>query len=243
MKSRRSAGSRIVVTLAAVGISCGPALAQGELVTYSWRFVEVVAGTNTAVASPNGMLQPGEAARLTLDASFTPSVGSTVVYNPPPPPGVGTVVGLSEVFFNLIGDATAQGTWSFHQRAPGFGIGMPGDELPGGRGRENASAAQIVINGMSVISSNPVQSIWSMVWTPASYSPRSVSWLSAAGSAAPNTHSSLVIQYGVGSAGEPLYLGKFVPGQFGSVSIPIVPATGLGLILLAAAGATARRRR
>lgn len=219
------------------------ALAQGELVTYSWRFVEVVEGTNTPVASPNGMLQPGEAARLTLDVSFTPPVGSTVTYNPPPPPGVGTVAGLSEVFFNLLGDTSAQGTWSFHQRAPGFSIGMQGTELPGGTGRENASAAQFVLPGQTANALNPIPALWSMVWTPASYSPRSVTWQSAPGSSAPTTHSSLLIQYGTTAQGEPQYVGKFVAGQFGSVAVPIVPAPGVGVVALGGAAWLTRRRR
>lgn len=224
--------------VAVCGVTLGAAAAargQEALATHLWTFVEVATGTNTPVGAPDGILQPGESARLTLSVSFTPAVGSTITYTPPPGTGVGTVAGLGSVFFDILGGPGSQGTWSFHQRAAGFPIGGPGSELPGGTGRTGAGADQLSVSNTT----NPVDAIWSMVWTPASYSSRAVMWQGAPSASSPNAHSSLFVQVGPG----PNYIGLFIPGQFGSVSIPIVPAPGMGAFALVGVAALGRRRR
>ncbi|MFN0134390.1 MAG: hypothetical protein ACKVW3_17895 [Phycisphaerales bacterium] len=235
MKQRRHILTSI---LAAVG-AASSAFAQGELAIHTWSFLEVAVGTNSPVPAPNGMLEPGEAARLTLNVSFTPAVGSTATYTPPPGTGVGTVAGLGGVFFDIVGDATAQGTWSFHQRSSAFSLGDPGDELPGGTGCTNAGAQQFLLPGQTANSANPALAIWRIVWTPTSYSTRNVTWQGRPTISAPSNHSFLLLQVGP----TPDYVGKYVPGQFGSVVVPIVPAPGVGAVVLGGALAATRRRR
>ncbi|MBL9032930.1 MAG: hypothetical protein JNM80_14635 [Phycisphaerae bacterium] len=220
-------------------VAASAALGQGPLATHSWSFVEVVAGTNTPVAAPDGILQPGEAARLSLSVAFSPAVGSTMTYTPPPGSGVGTVAGLGGVLFDILGSANSQGTWSFNVRAPAFSLGQAGDELAGGTGRTNAGAQQFLLPGQTANSSNPVSAIWSMVWTPASFSPRTVTWQGAAASSSPSAHTGLLIQFDP----VPSYVGVYIPAQFGSVSVPIVPAPGVGAVALVGAAALMRRRR
>ncbi|MFN0134391.1 MAG: hypothetical protein ACKVW3_17900 [Phycisphaerales bacterium] len=218
------------------------ALAQGELVTSSLRFAEVLAGTSTPVASPNGLIEPGEGVRLILDVSFSPSVGSTTTYPTPPPPGIGTIAGLAEVLFDLRGGATAQGTWSSIFRPPEWRIGGAGVPQAGGTELAAAAVGQFILPGATANAMNPIPSIWQGTWTPASYAARSVTWQSAAAVASGGNPTSLYIQYDV-VQGQPQYISKYVPGQFGSVVVPIVPAPGVGLVLLAGGLMAARRKR
>ncbi|MBL9030369.1 MAG: hypothetical protein JNM80_01505 [Phycisphaerae bacterium] len=210
--------------------------------TSSWRFAEVLAGTGTPVASPNGLIDPGEGVRLILDVSFSPPVGSTVIYNPPPPPGVGTVAGLAEVFFDLLGGPTAQGTWSNIVRAPGWAIGSSGGSQAGGAEIRGAAVGQFILPGATANAANPITAAWQGTWTPTSYATRTVTWQSRPAVGSGGNATSLLIQFGVLPTGEPQYVGTFVAGQFGSVAVPIVPAPGVGVVALAGAAALVRRR-
>ena len=160
-----------------------PAAAQ-ERVDYTVNFVEVLAGTNAPVPTPNGILEPGEAARLSVSVSFTPAVGTTVAYTPPPSPGIGTMAGFGSMVVDLcVGPRNSPspsgfGTWSFVQRAPGWAFGDPGNVFFGSGGAyfSYLQAGQFVPPPMTANPANPIPDIWLGVWTPASYSDRSVLW-------------------------------------------------------------------
>src|SRR6516162_5159889 len=109
--------SRAAIVLAALAGLPAAAGAQ-ELIRVSYSWQEVVGLTTTAVANPNSVLDPGEGARIafSIDALIdgTSAVGQTTFWTPPPPPGTGTVRGISSYVYNLTGDnaaATAAGTW------------------------------------------------------------------------------------------------------------------------------------
>ncbi|MFN0132059.1 MAG: hypothetical protein ACKVW3_05950 [Phycisphaerales bacterium] len=231
----------LVSILAACG-AASIAFAQGELVTSNLRFAEVVAGTSTPVASPNGLIEPGEGVRLILDVSFSPPVGSSTTYPTPPPPGVGTIAGLSEVLFDLLGEPAAQGTWSSIFRPLEWRIGGPGVPQAGGTELRAAAVGQAIFAGQTANATNPIPAIWQGTWTPASYTTRNVTWRSAGALAGGNNTTSLYIQYDI-VQGQPQYISKYVPGQFGSVVVPIVPAPGFGAIVLGGGCLALRRRR
>lgn len=232
----------VTTVVFALGVAPPASFGQPELVSSSLRFAEVLAGTATPVASPNGLIEPGEGVRLILDVGFSPAVGTTTTYTPPPPPGVGTIAGLTEVLFDLLGGTTSQGTWSNLVRAPGWSLGGLGTSGAGGSQLTAAAVGQFILPGGTANPANPIPSIWQGTWTPASYATRNVTWQSAGAAAGGGQTTSLYIQYDV-VQGLPQYTSKYVPGQFGSVVVPIVPAPGVGAISLGAAAWLARRRR
>jgi len=216
------------------------ARAQDITLTTSW--VEVLAGTNTPVPLPDGILSPGEAARIEITATLTPGVGTPVTYNAPPAPGFGRLAGLGFIYFAVIGTNNAAGDWSNPARAPGWALGSWGYLAQSGGVVEDCSAGQFIQNGSIANSTNPVPAIWSGVWTPASYSKRTASWRTG-----DTLHSQggFLIQYGEDpNSGLPLYVGRIIPQTYGApVGIPIVPAPSAAAAIIAAAAFVAARRR
>jgi uncharacterized protein (TIGR03382 family) len=237
--------------LAAAGLAT-TANAQ-ESVSYTLTWSEVNAGTGTAVAVPNGQIDPGEGARISISVNITPGIGSTATYTPPPPPGSGTIAGLGSIFFDLTGTNLNGGTWSSINRNPGgtapngvlnnWTLGDPGVGQANGN-LLNAQAGQFVLPGSTANNSNPVNQVWRGTWNPSSYAARTASFLSSGALPASGNHSSILIQYGLDAGGNPQYVGKFVSGTFGgSGNIPIAPSpSSLALLGLGALVAGRRRR-
>jgi hypothetical protein len=212
-------------------------------VSYSWSFLEVAAGTNTPVPTPNGLIEPGEAARFSLTVTVSPPIGSPASYTPPPPPGTGTIAGLGSVYLDLLGPATATGAWSFASRAPGWALGGVGGPSALGNSFMDIQAGQFIVPPASANPQNPVSGIWHAVWTPDSYAPRNVLFHSAIAGRG-NQGSSILIQYGTDPmTGTPLYVGKFVASQHSQISIPIVPAPSAAPAMLLLAASRVHRHR
>jgi hypothetical protein len=75
--------------IAALTLVSGTAAVAQEAVNYTYNFVETVAGTTNPATGPNagnGILEPGESARLRISLLVTPNIGTTTTYPPPPPP-------------------------------------------------------------------------------------------------------------------------------------------------------------
>jgi hypothetical protein len=214
-----------------------------ELVTFTWSFTEVVANSTTPATGPlanNGVIDPGEAARIALRVSFSPPVGSPAAYTPPPGTGEGTVAGFASMFLDLFSGAGSEGTFSNIVRAPGWALGTSGTIHPGGI--SFIQAAQFPLPGGNVMNPvNPILNIWRVVWTPQDYLPRSAHFSSAKSLSATGTGASLYIEYG-GDPEDPMYVSKAVPANFGSLQIPVVPAPSSALLLIAGAVAARRRR-
>jgi hypothetical protein len=225
--------------LAAAALCASAARAQ-ELVTFHWSFQEVLAGTTTP-GLQTGAVRPGEGARIFLSVSFMPAVGTLVSYTPPPGTGLGEVGGLAGVFFDLVSGPGAQGTWSNLSRRGGWTTGLGGTITL--EGVINASAGQFPLPGQVANPANPVQNLWSVVWTPADYTPRTAYFTPRIASAAQpgQTGGSLYINFNY-QIEEPSYISKAVPTAFGSLQIPVVPAPA-GVFLLAAAAPMLLRRR
>ncbi|MFN0134164.1 MAG: hypothetical protein ACKVW3_16740 [Phycisphaerales bacterium] len=246
---RRSA----TVILAACGGLCGAARSQ-ELMTYSMTWHEVMAGTNQPVATPNGVIEPGEGVRIALKVLITPGIGSTAIYTPPPPPGTGTIAGLGSIFIDILATNFMGGAWSnITRNAAANPGGTPGGHnwtlggsgsLEGDGNLRAIGAGQFVLPGGTAVSHNPVENIYRATWTPTNYSIRNVAITPAGAAAGGGHHSSILVHYGVTGAGEAQYVGKFVLGSFsGTGPIPVVPAPGLAGLLYAAAISASRRRR
>jgi hypothetical protein len=229
--------ARYCLSLVAAAASAQAVLAQ-EGVTFSWSWTEVVAGTTSPVLSPNFVLEPGEAARIRLTASFSPAVGSPASHL-----GFsGTVAGLSNIFFDLIGHGAAEGTWSNHRRAP-LWSGLNGIPSLDGRNLMANGVFQFPPPGMTPNTANPVIDLWSAVWTPAIYHGP---WVYTA------FHAQRAEAAGPGSTGGQLliniggpnyeYISKPVPVSFGGVVI-VIPAPASFAVLLGMGAVMARRRR
>lgn len=235
-----------------------PAAGQEVMqVTYSWQ--EVVGDTTVPVSAPNGVVDPGEGARIALHiqalVNGQNAVGQTVSYTPPPPPGIGTVRGIASMIYNFRGDngaATAAGYWG-SRSAIGFLSGSFGGQvLLDGALLDSIGGGQFVAPGGTCISTNPVMNAYRGVWQPSSYSPRTVHWIAEPGTAAqPGMQNGVLVAYGITrpNPNDPStwydnLLTKYIGTDFGSgVNIPVAPApstaAAVGLISIAAV----RRRR
>ena len=105
-----------------------------------------------------------------------------------------------------------------------WSLGGTGDPQPNGN-IINIGAGQFVLPGGTAVSTNPIDNIWRGTWTPSSYTVRTLTFQVAGAVASGGQHSSLLIKYGTDPQGNDQYVGKFVPGMFGSCSVPI-PAPG-----------------
>jgi hypothetical protein len=213
----------------------------GEVI-HQWNFVQVHAGTNTPVANQNGLLEPGEGLRMELTISFTPEVGTLVNWGSYPPPGSGTVAGLATVFFELENNGDASGQWSHRSIAPGW-IGSTGIPQPSGA-LSHLQIGQVANSAAPANPANPIENVWQGVWTPDSYTPRTVTWRREPPPAALFPYGSLFYQYGIDPNNNgPLYRSLPVWTPAYSLPVTIIPAPGAAITTLAGALLLARRRR
>jgi hypothetical protein len=222
----------IALATAIAGFAAAQSSAQ-ELVTLNWSFTEVIAGTTTPVANPNGIIEPGQAAHIQLSASYTPAAGSSTmtIFGP------GTVMGLESLFFDLVGTLATEGTWTnFGRHVSWAGPVSAGTASPDDTGVASAQVYQFVMAPMPVNSMNPIDNIWSVVWTPHDYAAREVTFTGQKAAIASGTGASLIVNVGG------TYMSKGVDGVFGSLTVPIVPSPG-SLSLVGLAGLIVARRR
>jgi len=220
------------------------AWSQTPWFTYEAEWHEVQAGTNVPVTSPNGMLEPGEAVRLRLSASFTP-VGTVVAYQLPEPGGFAPVAGMGSSAFSLIANNAQGGVWSHVIVRHGFlDSGLNISEANGtfhvlGFGQPHPTG------GILPIATNPLPDVWEAVWTPSIYSPRIAGFeivpptmIPGGGPLPPAVYVSLGSPQGI-----PLFGRAFGIGQYDSVQIPIVPAPGAGAVVVLGLALMGIRRR
>jgi hypothetical protein len=166
IKTDRAVNSRCIfglLALLAPLVSIQPLYGQIQsfgIATHHLSFTEVDAATRLPVANPNGIIEPGEAARVSLSISFDPPVGSIVYawHNPTEPQ---TVVAFCYSKAEVI---ASSGAWSHPQLAPGWNFtGMP----TAANGRYAIlDAAQ---NHVNANTSNYIMDIWHAIWTPTIY--------------------------------------------------------------------------
>jgi hypothetical protein len=218
----------VALALLAVGPgAAGQSFTPDSSITFSLRRSE-------HAGNGNGVIEPGESIYFALDVSFTNQNG---IANFSPPVGTfgsGTVRGLGSGFVDLHGMATsgdARGTWDVDQSA-GYGINPDwdvcggdscnGSSANGGADLVNVLFAQFNPTPASIMTTNPIITIWSGLWTPASYDPRAVTFRPAGAAAGGTSIASVALRLSETAA----YSVFVVPGNllYGSATIPIVPA-------------------
>jgi hypothetical protein len=230
--------TRAIVALVALAGTAAMAQAQ-EMVNFNWSFIEVVANTTTPVPASNGVIDPGEGAELRLSVSFTPAVGSSVSYTPPPGTGTGSLGGLASIFFDLSASGGHNGTFHNITRLGAWGIGGVGSIEA--NGVTAAQAGQFPLPGQTANPANPINNIWRVRWTPTSYENRVVTFTAAKAAASSGTGAALYIDYN-NDPEDPAYIAVNAGANFGSAQITVVPAPA-SIALLGLGGMVALRRR
>jgi hypothetical protein len=231
--------TRRTLALAAAAFAAVPAHAQ-ELVTFTFSWIEVQAGTTLPVAFPNGVVNEGEGAELRLTVGFTPAVGQPISYTPPPGAGQGTVGGFADMFIDVHASAGHNGYFHHQTRLAGWTIGSNG--TIDANGVYAIGAGQFPLPGMTANPANPIENIWRIRWTPNDYTSRIVTFTSAKAAAAGGTGAALYIEY-TGNPQDPEYISKQVAGNFGGIQIPVVPSPSAAALIAVGGLAIARRRR
>jgi hypothetical protein len=203
--------------------------------------VEVHAGTNTPVANPNGLLEPGEALRFELTLSFDPPVGSPASWTPPPGSGSGIIAGLgyAQFHFQPLGDAA--GTWSHLHRAASWTIGVAPEPQPAGD-VNHIALGQVPAPGSLPDPANPIQSIFHGVWQPTSYTARTVNWR-ANSAVTGGGYGLLYAQYIDPATNQPALVGLNATTPLYHLPVHIIPSPATGLAILLASPLLCRRRR
>jgi hypothetical protein len=191
----------------------------------------------------NGVLEPGESAILHLTATMTPGVNTVIPFTGGIGGPTGTLRGIASGFIDLTGSGGTQGMFNLDPLA-GYGVtpiwdlvGPGGYGTPNGTGLINIQFGQFPPGDTQIITTNPIVNVWSTMWTPASYSGRTVHFGTAIG-AGEGPASAVIIKWGPLN-GNIEYAGSL--SSFGTVSVPIIPAPS-GLVLLGAGGAIALGR-
>jgi hypothetical protein len=218
--------------------------AQVPQVDHLLGWKEVIAGTNTPVNSPDGIIEPGEAVRIELSITFTP-VGTLVAYQFPPPGGVAPVAGFGGSLFRLIATSASNGTWSSPYGAiPGFSVSIGSVDPDGSLEMCGVTSPEPPLGSLPN-PVNPLTSVWTAVWTPSVYDSRQVSFQQQNLISIPPYHPSVWVLRGSDPNGNPLLGLASANGTYGStVSIPLVPAAPTGVAFaLGLLAATGGRRR
>jgi hypothetical protein len=232
----------VAVATFGIGTISTAAFAQNPAFDFVLSATEVYAGTMTPVASPNGLLEPGEGIFFRLESVlFSPSVG-TIVHTPL---GSGPVVGLATLSAMLSSSGGGTGTWTSVYVDPQWRTGaQPPFPQQGGVVLGPIHFLRLAPPFGTISPTNPIEGAMHAVWTPADYTPRTVEWYLVPYF---SPWGSLHVHYGDDpTTGLPLYTTiQITTGPIGAQhSIHIVPSPAVGAVLsLSAIGLIRRRRR
>jgi hypothetical protein len=243
---------RAFIVASAAGLTA-PAAAQTPSFT-SDTTVSMPLSWSEVNGNNNGILEPGESAAIVLDVSFTNQFG---VAHFSPPVGTfssGTILGFGSGFIDLDGQGGTAGVFNIglppggplNNGTTGYGV-RAAWRLIGGASHGSVNSAgtgvtQILFGqfsgGQKYNTQNPVARMYALLWTPASYAARAVTF--AVSGLTPPTVASVVLDLD-GSVGYAVFVDPSLL-QLGSVSIPIAPAPP-AFAALGIAALTARHRR
>jgi len=167
---------RRALPILTIGLAWPAAASAQEAFTFSW-VVQDVAGSGPA--NGNGIIEPGEDAMVYLHASFRPGVGGTAIWDTHGGTGqTGTVAGLGQVYFSLIGTRNLDsGSWGWQDLSPvpGFALSPGGIIEPGTYNLINMIFGQYIPIGATP---NPRNDDWFFRarWHPDDYTPRDVTF-------------------------------------------------------------------
>lgn len=202
----------------------------------------------------NGTLDPGEAALITMTASFTNEFGTAHFSPPVGNLSSGTIVGLGALWIDLQGSPLTAGTFNnsmpLANTAGTSGYGVRGNWRIAG------PASNGTINGIGIdniqigqghsqeppLTDNPVTNVYRLLWTPNSYDPRDAAFAIVPDPAAGTQAGFVAVDLGNGT-------GLFVAVplghiEFGTVHIQVVPTpAGVGVLSLGFVFCARRSRR
>jgi hypothetical protein len=227
---------RMPIALSAAFFSLiGQATAQNAQIDHTLTWTEVDAQSGAAVATPNGLIEPGEGALVRLSVSFTP-VGQSVAY----PGGVAPVAGYRSSAFKLEALNANGGSWTHLAAPPGFRVELlPPPVAPDGTLIGAGSTQSWAPHPWTPDPTNPFDDVWQGVWVPASYDTRQVSFTMRPMTpiVGPPIPCLLWVFDGIE------YREATAVPTWDSVQIPVVPAPGALAVLGCAALFNSRRRR
>jgi hypothetical protein len=245
---------RTPLTLTVAAGLAAPALAQSftndssVAITLSWREATSSGGT---VPNPNGELEPGEWALITMDVSFTNQFGHADFS---PPIGTftgGTIVGFGAGFLDINGSGGTQGTFNISTPqansagTSGFGVRSSwrlagnGTVNPGSSGIVNLQFGQFVVDPALANTLNPITNMYRMLWQPNSFASVTRRFDPVGAAIAGNEFAAVYLDLN-GTVGASIYVNP-ANVTFRGVEFPI-PTPASSLILLAAAPWRRRRR-
>lgn len=213
--------------VAGILLTASWARAQSLFANFQLHWTEVNASTHNPVPSPNGTLEPGEAARIGFSVEFSP-VGTVF--------GSETVAGFVRTGFLLGGGVP--GSWSDVQVPPGFLSPSPPQFFPSGG--ITAVWQPHPTLGNFPIATNPIQSLWSVVWTPTQYSQASpifgITYVF-------DDETYLFMRSGTDPQGNAIFTTRWIEAaNWGSpIVIPIVPSPLVSTLAFIAGALTTRR--
>lgn len=192
----------------------------------------------------NGIIEPGEAALLSVYADLMDdgisSIGLTAVWNTNGGSGQpATLNGFSDAVFDVVSVMNGHsGRWSELSVTPSLNmLSMVGTPQPNGSVKR-VVAAQVCVFWFPCDQRDPIP-LWSGVWTPTDYSPRSVEFRTLV--------DTVISPHKVGLTAQ---LGQWVPVfdvwdvRDTEISFQVVPAPASCLgVAVAALGVAVRRRR
>jgi hypothetical protein len=206
----------------------------------------------------DGVVEPGESARVRMTVAFTPAVGTVIGYTPAGGgSATGTLMGFGSAFVDFNLAQANGGTLTTTGSTGGIANGRAGAwaVVPGGNGTVsgdsiiNVQPAQFPFNSepfdpdnntTGVRTTNPIANIYTFVWTPASYASRTVTVGMTASVPANGNAAAVMIRTNPDTSLPPTAVAALF--NLGSASIPVVPAPS-SLALLGLGGLIAGRRR
>ncbi len=213
------------------------AVGQTPHVNGALSWIEVVAGSNTPVGVPNGVIEPGESALVAMSLDFTP-VGTPVTYQLPGSGGIAPVAGFWNISFQVGAVAALGGSWVLDGSVAGFTASLSAPDPNGSILFAGVNQASPPL-GQLPLPTNPINRGWRATWTPSSYSERTVQFLFQVGT----NRADLYVVRGLDPNGNPLLGLARATATLGAVFVPVAPAPSAGLCFVAALGGLFHARR
>jgi hypothetical protein len=225
--------------LACAGAAFGQASTTAATLSYGLAWEDT--------GNHNGILEPGESAVLRISVTMAPAVNTVIPFSGGPGGPTGTLRGIGYGVIDVTGAGGTQGDFNMDPAA-GYGVNpvwdLPGpgsNGSPNGTGVVNIEFGQFPTSDTTVITVNPIATLWSAAWTPSSYGARTVTFGTSFGSAGgPGGLSSVIMKWGPLNGN---IMMVSCPSLYVTLDVPIIPAPS-GLVLVGAGViACARARR
>jgi hypothetical protein len=174
---------------AIAGLACsGAASAQTPSFTSSCDLT-IAPSWSELGGNSNGILEPGESAVITIAVSVTNQLGIATFSPPQGTYTSGTILGHGSGFFDLNGTGGTQGVYNLsdppNTGPSGYGM-LQGWRIvgPASNGSVNATGTgitqiqygQFPSSSAAVNTANPVATMYRCLWTPASYTSRTITF-------------------------------------------------------------------